>query len=225
MLISISLENKRSPKEYGWYKFTGIRNVAIPLSKPSAEMETGDIYGIRSVGENFHLIYKDHPNLLFRVPAKLGQLIIKRSEGWSGKVGRYAVSSGVPKTVEDTKPRPRPRPKPTDDGPFVPPSTKLPAGKLDEKSLTSRLKKLDVVGMRGIRFLMSQEPLPDEMVYYYDADSVYRAYSRQLGIKVLPKTWGDDIEAMIEELAPDLDIECATVKYMGEVKHLLSVEK
>lgn len=217
MLISISLENKRSPKEYAWYKFTGVRSISIPKSDPGAEVETDDLFGIRSVGENYHLIFRDHPTLLFRVPARVGALILKRSEGWSGKVGRYAVSAGLGLQ--------KPKAKPKDNKPFVPPKEDLPELDSGAKALTSRLKKIGVVGMSGLKFLMSQEPLPNEVIYYFDANTVYRALAKQKGLKVLPKSWGDEIEAMIEQIAPDLDIECATVRYHGELKHLLSVEK
>lgn len=223
MLIVVSATNKRSAKDFDWYKFKGKRSVEIPKSNPEADISENDIFGVRKVGENYQLIFKEYPEILFRLSEKVALLVLKRSVGWTGTVGRIKVFAGSIGGAE-----PKPANTLMDNKPFVPPkepkSAKTKFVALEENTqLTKQLKSLDIDGMKSLKFLQAQELIPGEVVYYYEIRNVYNQYLKNNGYRVAPKNWGDEIEALIESMEPDLDIECNTVRYLGEVKHIMSV--
>lgn len=204
MLLSLSAV-VRLPTDYIWYSFTGKRALNLPDNSHkdfSFSVETGDVFGLRVVGQKYHLIPKVNPGIIFKIDRAVGETLIGRSALWYGRVGKYAIK----------KP-------PKDSDQFVEPKRNTATGKFEDKELTARIHHLKIKGMDRAQFLLMQENIPNELTYYYDIGEAYKHF---VGTKI-PIGWGDMMESRVEKIAPDLDVECASINFLGRVVHMMEV--
>lgn len=222
MLVSISLASNSAVitvANYAWYKYTLKRKQTFDEAHKEyiLELNADDVFGIRKAGSVYHLIMKQYPEFKFKLTQEQVDKLVTGSVGWKGKIKGVVVSAGI----GGKDPKVKPVVKPVGSENIKPPRTSNSGG--EDKELTAKLKKLRIKGFDQIKFLHKESFLPNEITYYYDISAVYTAYAASKGFDKKPKTWGDEIEALVEKSMPDLDIECGTVNYLGKPLKLMSV--
>lgn len=218
MLLSLSAV-KPDVKKYDWYTFKGKRLLKIlnGHKEYDLELEPNEIFGVKSGAKFIYLITKSDPDILFKIDEKVLIRLLKSSKGWSGKVGRYTVNAGrygsgdKPSGVDTSAPKAKP--------------VRVRTATIPEnKTITAMLKQTKVDGIDGIKYILAQELLPGEMYYYYDAESMLRAYQSKKGLKPTHYgQWDTFYERLIEKKNPTLDVELGTIRIDGIVRHVMSV--
>lgn len=218
MLLSLSAV-KPAVTKYDWYSFKGKRTLKIlnGHKEYDLELEPDEVFGVKSGTKQIYLITKEDPSILFKIEEKVLSRLLKSSKGWSGKVGRYKVNAGrygavdKPSGVDTSAPKAKP--------------IRIRTATIPEnKTITTMLKQTKVMGIDNIKYIMAQELLPGEMYYYYDAESMLRAYQESKGLKPTHYgQWDTFFERLIEKKNPTLDVELGTIRIDNVVRHVMSV--
>lgn len=95
MFISISATVALD--KYQWYTYLGKKPKVFDdhHRNHEAELESGDIFGIRKYSDKYKLVDLSEPKVVFTVSAKEVYLLRKNSKGYSGKHSGIKLSPGV----------------------------------------------------------------------------------------------------------------------------------
>lgn len=224
MIIPLALlaeaATKRTPKDYEWYKFGGKRSVKIPDGHKSysMEIEPNECFGIRKRGKLIYLVDQNDYDIEFKLTSVQASSLLKRSKGWSGKVGRYTVSAGSfaaqdkpANTLTDKEP-PKPSPRVTVN------SSRKP--NVDDPKIRAVMKSTKIPGIERAALLFSEEVLPGEWYYYYDLTLCLEKYKDSKG-KLKPR-WEVAVQNIFDTKTR-LEAHCSMTNYKGANIPLLVV--
>ena len=197
------------PKNYRWVKFTGVRPVTYKKGKVTIELHTGSVYGFRMYRRGlFYIISKDELDVQFSITANDMRLLLGRSAGYEGRVGRVKVENGKPSTTlvrDNNAVTPKePKHKPSEVKPFEP------------KAYSVLLRKMNVENAKTIKYIGHKRSISDNDVeYYFDCSKVAAS---------LGKTWETKLETQaLKLIQADVTIGCTDVMYNNRVTQVIII--
>tara|TARA_Y100001963_G_scaffold127143_1_gene180308 strand:- start:3964 stop:4608 length:645 start_codon:yes stop_codon:yes gene_type:complete len=207
-------------QKFRWYKFDGIRTVRFERAHKQydLEIEKGDVFGIRVARNKIQLLHSDETSITFKVDAKEIKRVIDKSNGFKGKVDGERVLPGT--QGKDMRAQSKPKGKaPKHTTPLDMPELR------EQKQLSVNIRKVKFPGIKSAKWLTAQLDIDGETpIHYYDVKSTLLNYRRKMSLPVGKYgDWADELAATVENAIPGVYCEAGTVRYQGNLVHVLVV--